>query len=83
MSRTVKRIEGTLSSTGGDSHQVWLEATVAELHGSLGAEDSAISRVALAPDNPGIPDGEYVLEYFYGKPFHEHVRIKLGRLVAR
>jgi hypothetical protein len=83
MSSTVKRIEGKISGTSGDTYSVGFDATVTEHAGSSGVEDATISGIALASDNPRIPDGEYVLEYFYGKPLHEHVRVKLGVLMAR
>jgi hypothetical protein len=82
MSTTVKRIEGRMSNTAGDSFLVSLDAAVTELRGTSGVEDASISSLALAADNPRIPDGEYVMEYFFGKPLHEQVRVKLGVRMA-
>lgn len=74
-------IAGTLSSTVGDVFPVSLRLTTKSLFDEGAAiVDRAIDRVDLVGSE--VPDGEYVLEYFLGKPFHEHVRIKLGVLWA-
>jgi hypothetical protein len=38
-----------------------------------------VSRVEL---DSGVPDGEYVLNYFYRKEFHGLVRVRFGALLA-
>jgi hypothetical protein len=74
-----EQIEGTLSTTTGDVLPVALIATVVELRGQAGIEDEMVSRVRLASR---VPDGSYVLDYFYLKPFRGSVRVKYGTLVA-
>ncbi len=78
MTKLVKT-EGTLSTRSGDVYPVSLNLTVAELHGETGTEDETVSRVELAS---GVPDGEYMLDYFYRKPFRSAVRVRFGALVA-
>jgi len=78
MTKRVKT-EGTLSNRSGDVYPVWLNLTVAALHGETGIEDEMVSRVELASD---VPDGEYMLDYFYRKPFHGLMRVRFGALVA-
>jgi hypothetical protein len=77
MSRIVRRIEAKLSSTGGDVYPVELVATVAQLHGNAGIEDQAVAGVELLD---WVPNGEYVLEYSYVKPFRGRVRVLNGSL---
>ena len=69
----------TMTGTGGDVYSVSLRATIAELHGSMGIEDQEIARIELIDQ---IPDGNYILEYFYLKPFHGQVRVVNGSLLS-
>jgi hypothetical protein len=77
----VKQITGTLSSEGGEELRVGLAIDTVELPGEHGADDEAISEVRLATG--GIPDGDYMLEYFCFRPHRESVRVKYGVLVSR
>jgi hypothetical protein len=72
-----------LTSTEGDLYLVRLDATVAGFLGNLGVEEEQISKLALANGNSKLPDGEYVLEYFFGKSFHRRVWINLGILATQ
>lgn len=56
MTKHVKA-EGTLSTRSGDVYSVWLNLTVAELHGETEIADETASRFELASD---VPDGEYI-----------------------
>lgn len=42
-----------------------------------GIEDDAVARVELLDR---VPDGDHILEYFYGRPFHGRVRVANGSL---
>ena len=57
-----------MTSRAGDVHRVSLRATV---------EGQQISRVELID---ALPNGEYILEYFYGKLFHSEARVVNGAL---
>jgi hypothetical protein len=76
-----KRVQahGSLTTKSGDVLKVKLTLTVIERRGTTGVEDEEVSRVELASD---VQDGDYILEYFYRKPFRESVRVKLGVLTA-
>jgi len=70
-------IDGSLTTKDGDVLRVGLILTVVELPGAPGFEE--VSRVELASH---VQDGDYILEYFYQKPFRGSVRVKLGVLMA-
>jgi hypothetical protein len=72
-----------LASTDGDLYLVWLEATVAKLSGKFGLQEEQISQLELASGDSKLPDGEYMLEYFFGKQFHRPVWIRLGTLITQ
>jgi hypothetical protein len=81
MSQRMTRIAGMMTNSGGDLYHVWLEAAVAELPGSYEVKDAQIARLDLATGVSKFPDGDYILEYFYKKPFYGNARVKSGRLV--
>jgi len=81
MSQRMISIAGMMTNSGGDLYHVWLEAAVAELPGPYEVEDAQIARVDLATGASKLPDGDYILEYFYRKPFYGYARVKSGRLV--
>jgi hypothetical protein len=82
MSQRMARIEGMMINSGGDLYHVWLEAAIAELPGPYEVKGAQIARLDLATGVSNLPDGDYILEYFYRKPFHGNARIKSGRLVV-
>ena len=81
MSQRMIRIAGIMTNPGGDLYHVWLQAAVAELPGPYEVKDAQIARLDLATGVSNLPDGDYILEYFYRKPFNGNARIKSGRLV--
>jgi hypothetical protein len=81
MSQRMIRIAGLMTKPGGDLYPVWLQATVAELPEPYEVKDAQIARVDLATGGSNLPDGDYILEYFYRKPFNGNARIKSGRLL--
>ena len=81
MSQRMIHIAGMMTSSGGDLYHVWLKAGVAELPGPYEVEDAQIARLDLATGVSNLPDGDYILEYFYRKPFFGNARVKSGRLV--
>lgn len=58
---------------------VILTLTIAELPGAMGVESEEVARVELASR---VPDGTYMLDYFYIRPVHRTVVVKLGSFVA-
>jgi hypothetical protein len=82
MSQRMISIAGMMTNSGGDLYHVWLEAAVAELPGPYEVEDAQIARVDLATGASKLPDGDYILEYFYRKPFYGYARVKSGRLLT-
>jgi hypothetical protein len=78
----MEQVEGKLSSIAGEIFAVSLRLTTKSLFGESGfAVDEVVSEVALITSR--VPDGEYVLEYFYSRPVREHVRVKYGVLLSR
>ena len=59
---------------------VQLDVMTVELRGQMGVEDEAVARVSLATS--GIPDGEYVLDYFCFQSRRSPVRIENGEFLA-
>jgi hypothetical protein len=58
---------------------VILTVTVAELPGAMGIESEEGARVELASR---VPDGTYMLDYFYMNPVHRTVAVKHGAFVS-
>jgi hypothetical protein len=79
MSRRIDRIQGTLAAQDGSVRQVRLIATIAELRGQHGIEDEQVARIEL--DSP-VPDDDYSLSYYHGRPYNQRVSVKHGVLVA-
>jgi hypothetical protein len=61
---TLRLIDATMTTKAGDVYPVSLRATV--------SEDRTVARLELID---ALPNGDYVLEYFYGKPFHGEARV--------
>lgn len=80
MTRRIEEIDGMLTTQGGDVLRVRLAATVAEVLGSTAVEAEEISRLELLTD---VPDGEYVLDYFYARPRRDRVCVRFGRFLNR
>jgi hypothetical protein len=59
-----------MTSQAGDVYPVSLRATI--------SEDRTVTRLELID---ALPNGDYILEYFYGKPFHTEARVVNGFLV--
>jgi hypothetical protein len=76
--KRLEQVEGSLSTPGGDVFPVTLTLTVAELHGVMGIKSVEVARVELASR---VPDGTYMLDYFYMEPFHGPVDVKHGAIV--
>jgi hypothetical protein len=81
MSQRMISVAGMMTSSGGDLYHVRLKAAVVELPEPYEVEDAQIARLDLATGVSNLPDGDYILEYFYRKPFNGNVRIKSGRLM--
>lgn len=79
MTTRIEQVEGTLTTSGGDVCPVILNLTVAELRRGAGIESEAVARVELASR---VPDGTYMLDYFYMEPIHRQVRVQNGVFVA-
>ena len=67
MSQRMINIAGMMTNSGGDLYHVWLEAAVAELPGPYEVEEAQIARLDLATGVSNLPDGDYILEYFYSE----------------
>jgi hypothetical protein len=79
MGTTFKSAKGMLTSTSGDIHAVDLHVTIQSLAGADGIESETVSKIELLSRD--VPDGDYVLEYFYLKPTHRYVQVKHGELI--
>jgi len=80
MARNIRRVDGKLSMRDGSAWNVELDLSTVELPGQHGVEDEAIARVALV--TRGIPNGEYLLDYFCFAHHTERVRVQDGKLLA-
>jgi hypothetical protein len=80
MGSSVKRVFGTLTATDGAAWHVDLKVTTVLLLGEHGFEEEKIGKVEL--DSRGVPDGEYMLEYFFSDYHREQVRLTKGVLTA-
>jgi hypothetical protein len=78
MNKRFRQIAGSLTQQDGGVQNVRLNVTTALLYGQRGIEDEAIARVELG--SGGVPDGEYVLDYFCFQPHHKLVRVQHGIL---
>lgn len=77
----VEMVDGTLSRKDGSIIRVRLRLTTQSLMGQHGVDDKMVSETELASSR--VPDGEYILEYFYLKPHREAVTVHLGQLISR
>jgi hypothetical protein len=79
MGKRIEMVEGTLTEKDGTVRRVALTATVAELRGQHGIEDENVARIELRSP---VPDGDYTLAYYCGKPYKQNVVVKFGELMA-
>jgi hypothetical protein len=77
--KIIELIEGTFTMDDGQTRPVELEVTAVELRSDHGIDSRAISSVRLVSAH--IPDGEYVLDYFYFEPLSKRVRVRYGMLM--
>jgi hypothetical protein len=75
---TFKSVTGTLSSASGDICAVNLHLTV-QSFAVNGIESETVSKIELLSRD--VPDGDYVLEYFYLKSIRCDVQVKHGELI--
>jgi hypothetical protein len=75
-------VEGKLTSDTGSEIRVRLRLTVQELLGQNPTpDDVTVSWRELIGGN--VPDGNYMLEYFYLKRYIEPVRVHSGQLLGQ
>jgi hypothetical protein len=74
-------VDGKLTRTDGSIINVRLRLTTqSKMEGSR-VIDKMVSETALM--SSAVPDGDYVLEYFYLKAYRDPVRIRFGQLLSR
>jgi hypothetical protein len=77
---TFESVDGRMTNPSGDVRAVKLVLTIRELRGSSGVEDCSVVSHRLVTGN--VPDGNYMLEYFCVKAYHERATVKHGALVS-
>jgi len=80
MEKTITvKLPGALTSESGEVLEVALGLTVKQLLGEGGVANEEIEHIELLIV---VPDGKYVLSYFYQRTHRSHVQVKFSTLVA-